>query len=489
MLETVREFALERLEAAGEAETLRRRHAAYYLTLAEQAVPQLRGPQAQRRLETLEAGHNNLRAALQWSLGTAGQEELGARLTAALWMFWHLQGYVAEGRGWVQRALALSPAPAVARARIDLLFGLGQLAWAQGDLSTARHSLEESLALAQELDTPDGIGRARSALSGVLLEQGERAQARALAEQSLAAGPAHDDPRVPAWSLYFLGMIELREGRPAAARARFSETLAQVQRVPDKRDVAILLSFLADGASLQGDYAAAVAYAEESLSIAHELGDRRETARARHALAFSTYRHGDYGRAAALFAENAALARRQNNRLQLAWTLNHHGDALRCLEQYAAAAACYAEAQALFAESADKHGLAAVFHNQGYVAQRQGEWHRSAVHFREALERFDALGYRWSVIDCIAGLAAVRRYEGYPVQAARLLGAADALHRAIDPSLALREPANRIEGERTLALVRADLDATTFQAAWDAGRALSLDQARTEALVIGAPAA
>jgi tetratricopeptide (TPR) repeat protein len=282
-------------------------------------------------------------------------------------------------------------------------------------------------------------------------------------------------------------MIALREGDQATARARFADTLARMRQMTNKRDVAVLLSSLARAAALQGEYTAAVAYAEESLTIARDLGDRREEAEARLALAFSTYRHGDYARAADLFAENAALARRQNNRLQQAWLLNHRGNTLRCLQAYDQAAAAFAEALALFAEAEDTHGSAAVLHNLGYMAQHQGDWPRSAVHFREALDLFHALGYHWSVVDCIAGLAAVRRHEGYPVQAARLLGAADALHRSIDPSLALREPANRLDLEHTLALVRADLDPATFQAAWDAGRALSLEQARAEALVIGAP--
>jgi len=145
MLETVREYAGERLEAGGEAEEMRRRHAVYFLALTEEAEPELRGARQVEWLARLEADHDNLRAALGWSLG-GGDRELGLRLAGSLWFFWHTRGHWSDGRRWLEGALGeATAAPSAAWATAHL--GLGVLALWQNDLGRAEARLRESLAL------------------------------------------------------------------------------------------------------------------------------------------------------------------------------------------------------------------------------------------------------------------------------------------------------------------------------------------------------
>jgi predicted ATPase/transcriptional regulator with XRE-family HTH domain len=159
MLETIREYALERLAEHGQAEVLRRRYAAYYLTLAEQGEQGLQGPDSRRWLDRLETEHDNLRAVLAWSQTTEGDSELGLRLAAALWWFWWARGHGSEGRHWLSQALTeqdsehLNQAPLAVRAKA--LVAAGVLAAAM-DIRAARRPLEAALAIYQEVGNRSG---------------------------------------------------------------------------------------------------------------------------------------------------------------------------------------------------------------------------------------------------------------------------------------------------------------------------------------------
>lgn len=145
MLETVREYARERLEDSGEAEEIKRAHAQYFLSLAEEAYPNLNGPDQLAWLERLEAEHDNMRAALSWAL-ERNEAEVALRLGGALWLFWSVRDYYSEGRRWLEEALAMDGrgSPEV---RAMALAGVGWLAVTQGDVDRAQEACEEGLEL------------------------------------------------------------------------------------------------------------------------------------------------------------------------------------------------------------------------------------------------------------------------------------------------------------------------------------------------------
>ena len=145
MLETIRAYAQEQLAASGETEIARDAHAAFFLALAEAAAPRLHGPEQLSWLERLETEHDNLRAALAWSL-ERGETETALRLTGALGAFWRVRGHLSEGRAWLDRALAGGTAGGGGALRAKALQEAGTLAWCQGDYGAATALLEESLA-------------------------------------------------------------------------------------------------------------------------------------------------------------------------------------------------------------------------------------------------------------------------------------------------------------------------------------------------------
>ena len=156
MLEPVRQYAQEKLEEGGEAEEVRHRHASFFLALAEEAEPRLRGPEDLEWLERLETEHDNLRAALSWAL-VGGEAELGLRLAGALWTFWEARGYYGEGLAWLKRVLARGDR--VSAARIKALEGEGWLSISSGEIDEAGIAARDGLKLSDEA----GLGGAVSA--------------------------------------------------------------------------------------------------------------------------------------------------------------------------------------------------------------------------------------------------------------------------------------------------------------------------------------
>jgi tetratricopeptide (TPR) repeat protein len=286
LLETIREYALERLEASGEADDVRRRHARHCLALAERAEPELRGPAQAAWLDRLEVEHDNLRAALRCYLGTggagaaAGAEAL--RLGAALWRFWQVRGHVGEGRRWLAAVLALPAPPARPRpyltARAEAAFGAGILAGVADDTVEARARIAESLALSRELGDEEGGAWALFALGELDLFRADLAPARGHAEQSAAVFRRLGSRRGLAWSLLSLGLILGAQGDAATAQRTLRESEVLFRDLGESSALSILLSGLGALAAARGDVAAAWPHLRESLVIQRTLVDRSRAA-------------------------------------------------------------------------------------------------------------------------------------------------------------------------------------------------------------------
>jgi non-specific serine/threonine protein kinase len=191
MLETVREYGLEQLDASGEEADMCGVHAAYFLALAERAAPELDGSRQVAWFARLEAEHPNLRAALE-RFGQREDEESGLRLTAALWYFWFMRGHHREGRAWLTRLLAAPRqwSPALR----DALHAASMLASNQGDDPQATAYAEDLLALAREHDDPEGVARGLFLLSFAATYRGDKARALACAEEALVVARRVGDP-------------------------------------------------------------------------------------------------------------------------------------------------------------------------------------------------------------------------------------------------------------------------------------------------------
>jgi len=274
MLETMREYGLERLEAAGEAAAVRGRHAAYYLALAEAADLELMGAEQERWLGRLEAEHDNMRAALDWARERDDDgDEMALQLAGALWRFWWMRGHLAEGRRWLEGLLGRDGGSAAVRARA--LNGAGNLAWGQGDYARATAWYEESIVFWRQVGDAVGIARALGNIGMVLHERDDVGGAQARYEESLALHRQQRD--LDLWSiaatLNNLGRAVHEQGDRARARALFAESLALKREIGDSAGTAATLGNLADVASGDGDYAHAATLYRDSVVLYQELGD------------------------------------------------------------------------------------------------------------------------------------------------------------------------------------------------------------------------
>jgi len=244
MLETIREFALERLEQAGNLDEARRCHAEYYAGVAERADEQLRGS-GLAAMDRLEAEHDNLRAALAWSLdapaagpGDGGRAAAGLRLVQALAYFWHRHGHAGEGRRWLERAIGLAAEEAGAPLA-QLAHWLGVLLQQQGQMQDALPLLERSLAIWRDLGDRNQQARELNSLGITRRLLGDLDTARSLLEESAAvAREAGSDMRVAA-ALTNLGQLESAAGNFDRAAQVLEEALALDRKQGDTLGVAI----------------------------------------------------------------------------------------------------------------------------------------------------------------------------------------------------------------------------------------------------------
>jgi DNA-binding CsgD family transcriptional regulator/tetratricopeptide (TPR) repeat protein len=304
MLETLRRYAWERLLAAGELERMCQRHLTYYLELAQRAESKLMAEDQMEWLKLLELEHDNLRAALAWSQESEARES-GLRLATALAGFWLRVGYLGEGIGWLERALAACRE--VRPVRISALYQAGRLAQHRGDYEQALVFARQSLALSRHLGDRRGMARALGLMGWVMHWQGDRDAAGPLLEESLALARASDDERTIARTLLFLGDLRLRQGVHERATALLQESLLLYQRLGDGWSIAWALCALGQAARLQGDYERAVAHLQLSLSLYQDLGSKPEIPYPLDALALTAADQGHAERAACLWGAASAV--------------------------------------------------------------------------------------------------------------------------------------------------------------------------------------
>ncbi|HEU5097404.1 MAG TPA: tetratricopeptide repeat protein [Roseiflexaceae bacterium] len=466
LLETIREYALERLTERGEAPATQLAHALHFLELAEHAEPELRGPDQVAWLDRLDAEQANLRAALAWCLGERRQrigdraqdaplsslQEIGLRMAGALAVFWKGRSHLSEGRMLLGQALEANShkrgaglAESAARgsaaepaAWAKALAGAGVLAVFQGDHEAATDHLTESIAISRALADRRGLANTLGYFSMALAFRGDWAMAEMVMQESEQLARAVGDRPALAIALYGQARGLIERGDDALARARLEESLTVARAAGDVGTIALILTDLGQLVLRQGDYATAQAYCAEGLAIARAVRDRGYVAQA----------------------------------------LNNLGELARCQADYGQAEAHYRESLALFRSQGASVDTPRLLHNLGYVELHRADLARARALFGESLSGFRATRSRRGVAECLAGMAAVALASEDATRAARLWGAAEALREAAGVAL---WAADRIEHERQLAKLRARLGEAALADAWAAGRALTPEQAIGEA--------
>jgi non-specific serine/threonine protein kinase len=401
LFEPIRQYAREKLHLSGEVEQLSGRHRAFFLALAEAAEPKLRGPEQLVWLERLEGEHDNLQAALAWSLARADEGETSLRLASALVWFWRLRGYLEEGRRWLEEALQATRSAGCTTPRARACYAAGTLASLQVHNAMARSRLAESVVLWRELGDKQGL----------------------------------------AYTLGQLGRVAWAEGNYEEWRSLHEQSAALFREVGDKWGLAFTLTSSGLVADPERDLARSRSYLEESVTLWGELGDRWGFALALNSLGEVARYEGNYQQAAGFYEESITLKRALGSKRDLALSL----------------------------------------HNCGHVLQRLGAYQQAALQFQESLALFLEIGDHSGVAACLVGLAGAAGGEGQRERAVCLFAAGEALFKVTSARL---DPIDRIEYDRNLAAVRAELDAATFAAAWAAGCALTMEPAVAYALQV-----
>lgn len=320
LLETVRQYAWDRLTERRDGRRWQDEHRAYFLELATHAEPHLRSSEQRAWLDRLEAEHDNVRSALRWS---SAKEETaqGLELAASFWPFWLMRGHFHEGRTWLSAFLASTRAGEALHARARALRGSGVMAELEGDYRAASAAYEQSMAMFRELGDRRGIAGSLHNLGSVASAKGDDETAQALWEQTLAIRREMTDDLGIADVLGNLGKVAYHRGDYEAARAMWEESLSISRRLNDLRGVKFSLSNLGRLALDDADYASSRAMWEESRKIAQELGDRWAYAWSIMDLGDLAFAQNDYRKARTLHQESLSIRRELGNRPSVADSL------------------------------------------------------------------------------------------------------------------------------------------------------------------------
>ena len=504
LLETVRVYASERLEEAGETATLRAAHAHFYLARAERGEPELTGPRQAEWLEALELERENFRSAFDWSLGH-GQSEWALRLAGALVLFWRVRCHFSEGRGLIEAALSGSENGSHPL-RAKALWGAGFLALMTGDLGRAIPALEESLARFRELGDLQGQARSLLILGNASQAVNDPRTLPALEESTSLARRAGDHWCL-AHALGVAGFERTRRDELALAHELLRECLEVSREAEDEQGLRIGLLGLASVTVREGDYGLTRSLLEEALQIGDDLGESYGRATALRYLGEVALGRGDYVHARELLEASLELLRegappasflpvlallakcaraegdraRAQRLLDQAVSTGKSADVVQGAGELAAETGDLVTARGFFEEaltrsrdSGAKEATANALFALAELARGDGDRKRAATLHEEALDLYRGLGTVPRIVaslEAIAGLdPAVTGHE----QSARLLGAAQALR---DANGYARTPAEASRHDSDVALLEEPLGVEGLETARSKGGRMSIEEA------------
>ena len=403
LLETVRQYAAERLEESGKTAAVRTAHRDFFLALAEEAEPLLTGSAQRGLIARLEVEQENLRAALGGCRAEASAAGPGLRLAGALWKFWELRGQYSEGRAFLAEMLARPGAGGQTRERAKALNAAAVLASYQGDNGVSQALHAEALAIYQEVGDPEGAAWSRYDLGNVAAEGADPEAARTLYEESLALFRGIGHKRGIAATLHQMGSLVSKRGDKETARTLYTESLAISQELGNRQGVAWSLNDLGGLTWEQGDYPMARELHEESLAVFRELGHKRGIGWALHHLGKLARQRGDYAAMRVLYEEALAISRELADRQTIAWLLNDLGNVAVQQGDRETAQILYTESLAISRGLADRQGIAWSLHHLAGLAREQGDYAAARELHEESLaifrERGDLQAVAWSLSD------------------------------------------------------------------------------------------
>lgn len=468
LLETIRQYAAEKLADAGETEMLQRAHFNYFAELAATSESKLKGPENWVTFRRLEAEDANLQAALAWALENAAYA--GLQMLLAMWHFWRVRGYVERGQ-WLSNFLAQPSLPERTPS-----VALAQVLHAVNTLSPTEAAPIFSASRALCVEASD-----RAASAFIFIIEGnawwwhDYARARTCFEESLALYHALLDDWGAAQAHLELGeLIQTRGEDRAAARQHFELSAELFRYSGDRQRLAAAIVHLGDVALEQSDLPTAEACSHETLAIAREFGDKETQSWALNDLGIVAFGRGDFERAIELHTASLRLSEAIGNTMHIGIRQYWLGLAYTYAGQLVPARACLEANLALNQAERAEWGIAASLYGLGEIARRQGHTLPAQTYFLDALAGFEAIHYGLGLCLVLDGLAAIAAEQNQCERAAQIFGAAGGLRTTIGVILL---PIERVERERQFRIIRLALGAETFEAKVNMGQALGWQEA------------
>lgn len=436
LLEVMRQYALEKLDASGESEMLRAEHGAYYLAFAERANRELMGAGQVEWVLRLSADMDNLRAALEWAREDVEHNAL-ARFGAALWRFWYARGWLSEGQHWLELALERAPDDSATHAQV--LVGLGTLNWAQGDYARATQRCEMALGIAARVSDTSGL----------------------------------------AWGTLILGMIAQSRGTFAKAAEWATSSLHHFETNGEAFGKAMTYHALGVTAHTRGDLTRAREWFAASLNTHRALGNPWGAAMPLYALGVIAQGDGDAATAEKFFQESYALFGAVDSHLGLGLNTSNLG--LLAIEtgELERAAQWLEESLRHFEKMGDHLSVARVWRGQAQLALRRGDVANAGMLARQSLQDCAQSGNQVNIAESLETLARVAAAQNALARAVQYASAAARLRQELG---APPFPADAARDEKMLRQAREQLGDAEFERAWSEGQMLGLGEMVKRAL-------
>jgi predicted ATPase/DNA-binding CsgD family transcriptional regulator len=353
LLETIHQYAQRKLLESGQSAAANDRHLTYFLNWAERESPDIHGPDLARTLDQFETEHDNIRAALAWSLQKEDGAVSGLRLATACCSFWNARGHLSEGRDHLSRALDRPEAQERSLARARALLAAVGLAWAQSDFASARALGEEALAISAELGEQGrpSLAAAYSDLGDLYSDLGDYERSLAYLGRALALYRELGDERHAAYVLLLLGWALMRGGDYDGAESYLAESLAVERAQGESQLLGLILAGLGQLAVRRERYREAQAYLQESLALREAAGYQWGIASTLGSLGWLALRRREFGRMRALLQRSIEIRMAIGQQSGVAW----------CLEKLAEAAAVEAQSFPLSRRAAFYERAARIF--------------------------------------------------------------------------------------------------------------------------------
>jgi predicted ATPase len=438
MLETVRQFSAEFLAASGDEDEFRRRHANLYIKLAEEADPKLRGADQLEWLEILEDEHENLRAALGWSIASDRAND-AARLVGALGWFWFIRGYWEEAWRWLTMSLDMVTDPEP-RLRAKALYRAGGLEVIRGNLAGPSELVKEALDICTNNGDEEGMAWCRNLLGQATT----------------------------------FDKLDLDEGI-----ANITKSIELFQSLGDEWGVAWSTRYLGQMAEIEEDIDRSIALQKEALQRFEDLGDVWNVAHSLFLLGGTLRDHGDFHEAKKIYLESYAKCELVDDKVMEAHALQGLGMVALEMEHYREADEYLRDGLEILQRIGDETCASRSLGRLARVAQHDGDYDQAAEFLRGSLLGFKKLNRKDEITRCLARFAALAEIEGHNKRAARLLGAA-LVSRA--GSQTWIPPLVRGEFEDQAAALREIMGNEDFEGVYAEGAAMSFDEAIAYAL-------